>query len=201
MEDNLDFILKAASLKDTDREGWVLRGVEDYESVADHSWSTALLCLTYHSEVDGISLEKTLKIAIIHDIAELETGDFAQRIHEEERGFSQDEKQVKEQEAIQNLSSLTGNLELESLWEEYEHRSTLEAKFVSDMSLIDQCLQAVVYEKGDRYDPNEMNENFKNFDYLMEFFATAEDRLQTDISKKLFYELKEKYEEIVENKY
>jgi len=39
--------LEAYRLKDTVRAGWVLRGIRDPESVADHSWGTALLCMIY----------------------------------------------------------------------------------------------------------------------------------------------------------
>jgi putative hydrolase of HD superfamily len=64
------------------------------------------------------------------------------------------------------------------------------------MDLIDMCLQALKYEKQSRYDPEEENENFHKYDNLDEFFATTEPRLNTDTGEKLFWGIKERYEEV-----
>lgn len=46
--------------------------LERYESVADHSWRLALLVLLVSDRLSKkINLEKALKMAIIHDIAEI----------------------------------------------------------------------------------------------------------------------------------
>ncbi|HUZ18272.1 MAG TPA: HD domain-containing protein, partial [Spirochaetia bacterium] len=46
----IDALLRIYGLKDEPRAGWVLRGIRDPESVADHSWGSALLCHLYAAE-------------------------------------------------------------------------------------------------------------------------------------------------------
>ena len=62
------------------------------------------------------------------------------------------------------------------------------------MDLVDMCLQALKYEKQQRYDSNEQNENFQQYDNLDEFFATTESRLNTEIGEEIFQKIREEYE-------
>ena len=58
--------------------------------------------------------------------------------------------------------------------------------------VLDTCLQALVYERGARYDPG--GDNFEEYDRLDEFFATSEPRLSTGRGRTLFERVREKYE-------
>jgi putative hydrolase of HD superfamily len=189
----IETLLEIYDLKDEKRTGWELRNIEDPESVADHSWGVALLSLNYMPE--QLDTEKVLKLAIIHDVAEAEVGDIAKRAVDAETKVSEEEKQKLEEKAVQNYSEKLGTF-IEENWKEYDERKTEEAKFVKDMDLIDMCLQALKYEKQRRYDPEEENENFQQYDNLDEFFATTESRLNTDTGERLFREIKERYEEV-----
>lgn len=186
--------LKALELKDEKRTGWELRKVGDPESVADHSWGTAFLTLV-HGEKEDINTEKALKIALIHDIGEAEIGDIAHRAVDAEQEISSEEKTEMEEETVRALSSEIDE-DILNLWKEYEERATVEARFVKDMDMIDMCLQALKYEKEERYNPEEENENFQQYDNMDEFFATTEPRLNTDTGKQLFQEIKTRYEEV-----
>ena len=42
----LNLFLKIGLLKKVQRTGWVLKGVKDVESVAEHTWRVAMLALT-----------------------------------------------------------------------------------------------------------------------------------------------------------
>lgn len=44
---NFDFFATSELLKRTKRKGWVIRGVDDPESVADHMFQMSLICLAY----------------------------------------------------------------------------------------------------------------------------------------------------------
>ena len=189
---NIDSLLKALELKDEKRTGWELRNIEEPESVAGHSWGTAFLTLIY-AEEENIELAKALKIAIIHDLGEAEIGDIPHRDVEVKSDISSEEKERLEKETIEEFSSDLDK-DISELWKGYENRKSKEARFVKDMDLIDMCIQALKYEKQTRYDPDEENENFKKYDNLDEFFATSEPRLKTDTGKKLFKQIKEKYE-------
>ena len=57
------------------------------------------------------------------------------------------------------------------------------------------CYIALKYEKENRYDPEEENENFQEYDDLDEFFATSEPRITTLKGQELFREIKERYEQ------
>ncbi|MFB6115642.1 MAG: HD domain-containing protein [Candidatus Nanohalobium sp.] len=190
----IEGLLKALQLKDEVRTGWELRNIEDPESVADHSWGVALLTIVYGEEAE-IDTEKALKMAVVHDIAEAETGDLVTRAIDEKQDVEKEEKEEMEEEVVEKLSGLMESEELEELWKEYEERETKEAKFVKDMDLIDMCLTALKYEKESRYDPEEENENFQEYENLDEFFATSEPRIKTLKGQELFRDIKERYEE------
>ncbi|PSH02311.1 MAG: phosphohydrolase [Nanohaloarchaea archaeon QH_8_44_6] len=189
----IEGLITVLNLKDEKRTGWQLRNIEDPESVADHSWGVALLTLIYSEKVD-INEEKALKMALIHDIAEAETGDFVTRKVDDKQEIEKEEKEKLEKEAVEKLSGLLGE-ELEEIWMEYEERETDEAKFVKDMDLIDMCLTALKYEKENRYNPEEENEDFQEYENLDEFFATTKPRITTLKGQKLFREIEDKYQE------
>jgi len=80
-EEIIKLAMKGEVLKNLDRTGWILAGVDksQVESVAEHSFGTALisLLLAKHFEQDGIEIDigKILTMAILHDLAESETSD------------------------------------------------------------------------------------------------------------------------------
>lgn len=188
----IESLLTVLELKDEKRTGWELRNIEAPETVAGHSWGTAILTLIYSDEED-IEKDKALRIALIHDLGEAKIGDIAHRAVDAESEIDSEEKKRRERETVEELNSDLSTDLLEP-WEEYEERKSQEAKFVKDMDLIDMCLQALKYEKQGRYDPDEENENFQNYDDLDEFFATTKPRLKTDTGKKLFQQIKGKYD-------
>jgi putative hydrolase of HD superfamily len=188
-------LLKIYDIKDQIRSGWELRDVEYPESVADHSWGTGFLTLLF-SNGAGIDRGRALAIAAVHDLAEAEIGDIPTRVFLEERSVSKEEKRILEAEAMGKIGEGLDSEEVHDLWREYESATTIEARFVRDMNLIDMCLQAYKYEKEKRYSNNRDNPNFKNFDKLDEFFATAKPRFCTEIGKRLFEEIYSRYSEI-----
>src|SRR5689334_10762205 len=70
----LKFLHLCEGLKIELRNGYTSAGKR--ESVADHTWRISMMVLLFSSFLDQkISIEKALKIAIVHDLAELLTGD------------------------------------------------------------------------------------------------------------------------------
>lgn len=200
MADELEALLEAFELKDERRTGWVLRGIESPESVAAHTWGMATLCLIYADRADdAVDRERALSMALVHDLAEARTGDIPTRADDDTQRVSGEEKTALERAAITDLLEpfADGDADTDwlALWEEYEARETPTAQFVKDMDLIDNCLQALAYERGDRYDRTERNEAFAEYDDLDEFFATAAPRLRTPLGESLFEEIKARYEQ------
>ncbi len=187
----IENLLKALELKDEKRTGWELRQVTDPESVADHSWGTAFLCLLYAEE--DINTARAVKMALVHDLAEAEIGDIPKRAVDTKNEFTEEEKEQMEEKAMEKLSTELKD-SLEELWREYEDRETSEAKFVKDMDMVELCLQALKYEKEDRYDKDAENSNFQRYERMDEFFATTEPLFTTETGRELFEEIKDRYE-------
>lgn len=190
-DEAIEALVRAYDLKDEIRTGWQLRGVEDPESVAAHSWGISLLVVRFCPT--DIDRERALELAAVHDVAEAEIGDIATRAEEGAQTVDKAEKERLEHAAMSGPLAGLGE-DIEAVWEEYEARETPEARFVKDMDLLDTCLQALVYEREGRYDPEADDEHFEEYDALDEFFATSEPRLSTDRGRALFERVREKYE-------
>lgn len=192
MDGRLSLAYAATALKDVERAGWVLRGVRNPESVADHSFGTALLCLLYAQEA-GVDRKRAMAVALVHDLAEAVTGDLVARADTADREVSLEEKARAE---IAAMAKLPGADAVHELWQEYEESTTPEALFVRDMNLLDMCLQALRYEAGRRYDASQPVPSSGGYVHLDEFFVSAESRLTTALGRRLFGSLKGAYEEI-----
>ncbi len=138
----LSFIHMAEGLKNELRNGRTSNGKR--ESVADHTWRMSLMTLIFSRFLDRqISIEKALKIAIIHDLAELLTGDKPYFVCE----GRVDLQQIKAQEELAAMHKIQHVLpeavgqELLDLWKEYEEGKTYEAKFVKALDKMEAQIQ------------------------------------------------------------
>lgn len=183
---------RALALKEEPRQGWLLRGVRAPESVADHSWGTALLCLLFARSA-GVDAGRAVAIALVHDLAEVETGDLIARADDGDREVSLAHKAELELAAMARLLPAAAG-EVRELWQAYEERTDAEARFVRDMNLIEMCLQAAIYQEQQRYDPAVTVASRGAFTHLDEFFASAESRLEGELARRLFALLWERYQ-------
>lgn len=195
MDPKIEFFIRALDLKDETRTGWELRGIREPESVADHSWGTALLCLVYADEAQ-VDARRAVEIALVHDLAEAITGDIARRVDADAQTRSDSEKARLEAEAMDRLTEGWDGRRIQDLWLEYEQKSSPEALFVRDMNLLDMCLQALKYEQSRRYETGATNANFPDFPRLDEFFATSEPRFSTAMGRRMFQDVKTRYETV-----
>lgn len=179
MEYFLDTLIEALSLKRVPRTGWCMRGVETPESVADHSWGTALLVLMCAPA--GLDVSRALAMATVHDLAEARVGD----IPWNPAGVGQQDKEAQERRAIAELARDPAT---RGLWEEYTAGTTREAQFVRDMNLLDMCFQALHYESTYR------EEHGHNSRHFAEFFTSTEARLCTSEGQDLFTQLRQRYD-------
>lgn len=196
-DDTLDALLAAYDLKDERRTGWQLRGVDDPESVAAHTWGVAYLVLVlgdrFRDDLPGVDLDRALRLAVVHDVAEAETGDVATRADSTASTPDPDRKAAAEREAMRDLAGPLPE-RVRDAWEAYEARESPEAVLVKECDLLDTCLQAIVYERDDRYDPADgETAAFREYDALDEFFATTDPRLRTEAGRALFERLRERY--------
>jgi putative hydrolase of HD superfamily len=131
----------AERLKHEMRHSWLSNGRQ--ESVAEHTWRVALMVMMVAPCLDqSVDIEKCLKLALIHDLAEAETGDIP--VFENQQ---QDRKQAKyynEQQAMLRIEKKLDNevgQQIYELWEEYEHQKSYEAKFVRALDKLEVQLQ------------------------------------------------------------
>ena len=156
-KDFLDLISEIGLLKKVKRTGWVVQGVENAESVAEHSWRTAMLALFFAKEF-GLDEMKTVKMSLIHDLGEVIIGDIK---WEEGREViaSQEIKHQDEEKAIEKLFSDNPSFqEYVHLWKEFNEQKTDEAKLVKEFDKLEMVIQASEYQK-DGY-PKEIFDQF-----------------------------------------
>lgn len=185
--------LELLKLKDLVRTGWELRGILRPESVADHSWGTALLVSRYSGEA-GVSGERALRMALLHDLIEVRVGDIPRRVDPRVQAVPEEEKRRREESAARELASELNWPDIEELWREYDLGESREATFVRDMNLLDMVLQASLYAAEGRWDGSSGNESFPTFDGLDEFFETSRPRIVTDLGRRLYREVEELYD-------
>ncbi|KAK2375952.1 5'-deoxynucleotidase HDDC2 [Trifolium repens] len=164
----IDFLTLCHRLKTTKRKGWVNHGIKGAESIADHMYRMALMALIA-DDFPGLSRERCIKIALVHDIAEAIVGDITPS-----DGVPKAEKSRMEQEALNKMCEVLGGGmradEIQELWSEYENNSSLEANVVKDFDKVEMILQALEYE-------------IEHGKVLDEFFISTAGKFQTEIGK------------------
>jgi len=149
--DLMKFFEAAMRMKEVERTGWIERGVQRPETSSDHSFMVALMVLVLGTH-RKLNLEKALKMAIIHDLPEAIVGDIITKENWEKGGSMwEHEKLSKELPAMKKLSSLSGDMEILDLWEEFEAQKTAEARFVKDIDRLATIMQAVEYHRKENY--------------------------------------------------
>ncbi len=137
-----DFFYLVSELKKVPRKGWKTKvGIERPESVADHSYCTAVMAMVL-SDSKSLNTEKVIKMALLHDLAESITGDFTPD------DISKNDKTVFENEAmLEILSKLPDNLakEYNSIWKEYSEDVTKESILLHDVDKLEMAIQAAKY--------------------------------------------------------
>lgn len=178
----LAYLRHVYRLKERPRTGWALRGLEEPESVADHAWGTALLCLLFADEA-GVDRAEAVEIALVHDLAEAEIGDLPALADEGARPVGPEAKARLEARAMAALAGLPlgpGAELVQARWSAYEHRDGAAARFARDMNLVDMALQALAYAEAGRGPTAQA---------LDEFVASARERVGTPFGRGLVNEI------------
>ncbi len=143
----IEFAKLVGKLKVTPRTGWKIRGVKSPESVAEHSYRTALIAMLIADE-KKLDSEKLIKMALLHDLEEAITGDMPTL----KKVKYDKEKLLKENLRKMNdaLSSLSNNIRKEyiGLWLESEKCETKYSKLLKQIDYIEMMIQCLEYEKA-----------------------------------------------------
>lgn len=127
MQQVIDFVLEIDKLKGVTRKTRPL-GLDRYENSAEHSWQIALLAtsLVPYAETT-IDLDRVIRMLLVHDIGEIDTGD---TIVYAEEGLA--DRKAAERVAVARIFGLLPDPQataLTALWQEFEDGATPEARF------------------------------------------------------------------------
>ncbi len=121
----LQFLVEIEKLKDVYRKTKPV-GFQRFENSAEHSWHVSLACLLFARYMDEeIDILKVLKMMLIHDVVEIDTGDHI--IYSEAHDNYEEELVA----AKRLFAMLPAELEQELLvlWQEFEKGDSAEARF------------------------------------------------------------------------
>lgn len=145
--DMLTFYMKYNHLKNLYRQGWLkirigLEHKDKCESVADHSFSMAMLALSiiekHNLPYDTL---KCLKMCITHELGEIYIGDYTPFDN-----ITREEKHKQERIAVKKvIQDLDFDNDFIEIWEEFEEAKTPEAIFIKNLDQLEFLLQAASY--------------------------------------------------------
>ncbi|KKS04654.1 hypothetical protein A2W70_05020 [Candidatus Curtissbacteria bacterium RIFCSPLOWO2_02_41_11] len=131
--------------KELPRQGFIALGFKrnEADSVAAHSWTTAMLTYMLGTEMikngQKVDLNKAIKMALFHDMAETIVGDVGTFV----KGMASGAFAGIEEEGLKWLvKDLPTTKEITSLVSEYTQRKTLEARLVKLADNLDALAQA-----------------------------------------------------------
>ncbi len=154
----LDFFKTAANLKKIPRQGWMDKlSIESPESVADHSYSMAMIGMLI-SDLQNYNSEKILKMILLHDLAESKIGDYTPKQLSKEKKDKLENNAF--HEIIKNLPDLIKSQYLQ-IWQEYQENNSPESKIVHQIDKLEMALQAKIYEK-DGYSQEKLESFFES---------------------------------------
>lgn len=143
-------------MKRLPRTGWLIAGVTQPESIADHSYGTIVIATFLAEMVNSASSEsedftpldvdRVAKIALIHDMAESLVTDLPRQTTEL---LGREVKHEVERQSMERIfASVVAGQDYMELWNEYESDSSAEARLVHDADKLDMILQAREYERA-----------------------------------------------------
>lgn len=166
----LQFFFEMGQLFRVKREGWRLLGIQDPESVAEHSLRAAQIGWVL-AKLEGYSNPNEVAVMLIfHDIGECRIGDIHKLAN---RYISADEERAVE-EQVSRLGE--AGKDILALWRGIENQSTQAGIIAKDADLLELAVQArELIERG--------------FPDAKEWFEAAKSRVQTKSAKELLEQL------------
>jgi len=167
----LSVLLELQRLKRLDRTGWVLRGLPPgAESVASHSYGVALTAMLLADECAArgarVNVERVLRLALLHDLQETRTGDMPRTVAVY---YGPEARRRAERAAFDDIMRGLGSEQAACLYsalhEDYEERTSLEARLVKAADVIDLLAQALHFERGGARGLSEFWENASAQDF------------------------------------
>jgi putative hydrolase of HD superfamily len=146
----LSFIEEIGILKSLPRTGWLIHGIKNGESIADHCYRMTLLSMlladTLVAKGMKLDTEKVMRLSLLHEIAEARIGDIPFTVL---TYIPEEVKEIGERKAVTSMLEKFGSIGkwYQELWEEFEQNETIEAKLVRAADKLELMIQVLEYEK------------------------------------------------------
>jgi 5'-deoxynucleotidase YfbR-like HD superfamily hydrolase len=135
------FLYEMGLLKRVKRAGWLVAGVADPETIAEHTFRTAIIGYVL-AVLEGADAAKTVLLCLFHDTQETRTGD----VPYVGRPYVTTVPNVEvTSDQIRSLPPEIGEA-VRALVGEYEARTSLEAKIAKDADKLECLVQAREYQ-------------------------------------------------------
>jgi putative hydrolase of HD superfamily len=141
-KDIAKFLFEMGQLKRVKRSGWWIAGVKDPESVAEHTFRTAVIAYLL-AHLERVDTGKAVLMALFHDMPETRTNDAHRIVRRYAKWEDVDRKAVDEQSKRLPNEMAT---QMATLFEEFEKEVSPEAKVVRDADLLECIVQAREYQ-------------------------------------------------------
>lgn len=134
---------KIGELKAIRRSGWVRCGIPEPESVADHTFRCAFMAMMLGDMLE-VDTDRLIKMALLHDIAEIAAGDITPY-----DGVTREEKSRVEEIGLEDLlEGIQNSEQYIALWREYEEGKTTESRVARNIDKLEMALQAIEYQNS-----------------------------------------------------
>ena len=170
-KDIAKFLYETGQLKRVKRSGWWIAGVENPETVAEHSFRTVVIAYIL-AQLEGVDLEKVVTMALFHDMAEARTNDAHRIVRRYVKWEDVDRKAVEDQS--KRLPDGIAK-RMTSLFEELGEEVSPEARVVRDADLLECIVQAREYQTIGYHD-------------VADWIFNAQSALTTESAKKIAME-------------
>ncbi|ASU81925.1 HD domain-containing protein [Nocardiopsis gilva YIM 90087] len=123
----LRFILETDKLKRILRRNMLVDGSRR-ENDAEHSWHLALTARVFAEYApEGTDIDRVVEMLVLHDIVEIDAGDTF--VYDAQDSVSQPERERSAADRIYSLLPEDQAAHARALWDEFEERTTPEARF------------------------------------------------------------------------
>lgn len=147
--DYLGFLKTVGKSKRLLRSGWVREKVKDPESIAEHSFRVGVLAMVLADKLgENLDKEKLIKMALVHDLGELITGDIVVERWDVIDFKKREQKEKEEREGTKKIfDKIEGADEYLAIYDEMVERNTEEARAFWQLDKLEMALQALEYEE------------------------------------------------------
>ena len=143
LQQQIRFILEADKLKQIVRQT-LLTDASRLENVAEHSWQLAVMALVLmeYAPNKDLDLLRIVKMLLIHDLVEIDTGD----VHfcDTDQRRRQKEREIQAADRIFNLLPNEQARSFIQLWNEFETRKSPEARFAQVLDRLQPLLHGYI---------------------------------------------------------